>query len=277
MRRGLLPLALAGFALAGVVAAQPRAVVLATTTSTQDSGLLELLVPMFEKESGYSVRTVAVGTGQALALGDRGEADVVLVHAPALEREYLARGHLVNRRLVMHNDFVVVGPPGDPAGIAGMARAAAALGRIAARGARFVSRGDESGTHAKEKALWRAAGLTPRGDWYIESGQGMGTTLVLASEKGAYTLSDRATYLAFRRRLRLDVVVEGDAPLLNVYHVLEVDPTRFPRVNGAGGRAFADFLVSPRIQAVIGRFGAERSGQPLFVPDAGKPEPGGDG
>lgn len=277
MRRGLLPLALAGLALAGVVAAQPRAVVLATTTSTQDSGLLDLLVPMFEKESGYSVRTVAVGTGQALALGDRGEADVVLVHAPALEREYLARGHLVNRRLVMHNDFVVVGPPGDPAGIAGMARAAAALGRIAARGARFVSRGDESGTHAKEKALWRAAGLTPRGDWYIESGQGMGTTLVLASEKGAYTLSDRATYLAFRRRLRLDVVVEGDAPLLNVYHVLEVDPTRFPRVNGAGGRAFADFLVSPRIQAVIGRFGAERSGQPLFVPDAGKPEPGGDG
>lgn len=277
MRRGLLPLALAGLALAGVVAAQPRAVVLATTTSTQDSGLLELLVPMFEKESGYSVRTVAVGTGQALALGDRGEADVVLVHAPALEREYLARGHLVNRRLVMHNDFVVVGPPGDPAGIAGMARAAAALGRIAARGARFVSRGDESGTHAKEKALWRAAGLTPRGDWYIESGQGMGTTLVLASEKGAYTLSDRATYLAFRRRLRLDVVVEGDAPLLNVYHVLEVDPTRFPRVNGAGGRAFADFLVSPRIQAVIGRFGAERYGQPLFVPDAGKPEPGGDG
>lgn len=277
MRRGLLPLALAGLALAGVVAAQPRAVVLATTTSTQDSGLLDLLVPMFEKESGYSVRTVAVGTGQALALGDRGEADVVLVHAPALEREYLARGHLVNRRLVMHNDFVVVGPPGDPAGITGMARAAAALGRIAARGARFVSRGDESGTHAKEKALWRAAGLTPRGDWYIESGQGMGTTLVLASEKGAYTLSDRATYLAFRRRLRLDVVVEGDAPLLNVYHVLEVDPTRFPRVNGAGGRAFADFLVSPRIQAVIGRFGAERSGQPLFVPDAGKPEPGGDG
>lgn len=277
MRRGLLPLALAGLALAGVVAAQPRAVVLATTTSTQDSGLLDLLVPMFEKESGYSVRTVAVGTGQALALGDRGEADVVLVHAPALEREYLARGHLVNRRLVMHNDFVVVGPPGDPAGITGMARAAAALGRIAARGARFVSRGDESGTHAKEKALWRAAGLTPRGDWYIESGQGMGTTLVLASEKGAYTLSDRATYLAFRRRLRLDVVVEGDAPLLNVYHVLEVDPTRFPRVNGAGGRAFADFLVSPRIQAVIGRFGAERYGQPLFVPDAGKPEPGGDG
>jgi tungstate transport system substrate-binding protein len=158
-----------------------------------------------------------------------------------------------------------------------MARAAAALGRIAARGARFVSRGDESGTHAKEKALWRAAGLTPRGDWYIESGQGMGTTLVLASEKGAYTLSDRATYLAFRRRLRLDVVVESDALLLNVYHVLEVDPTRFPRVNGAGGRAFADFLVSPRIQAVIGRFGAERYGQPLFVPDAGKPEPGGDG
>jgi len=277
MMRGLLPLARAGLALAGAAAAQPRAVVLATTTSTQDSGLLELLVPMFEKESGYSVRTVAVGTGQALALGDRGEADVVLVHAPALEREYLARGHLVNRRLVMHNDFVVVGPPGDPAGITGMVRVAAALGRIAARGARFVSRGDESGTHAKEKALWRAAGLTPRGDWYIESGQGMGTTLVLASEKGAYTLSDRATYLAFRRRLRLDVVVERDALLLNVYHVLEVDPTRFPRVNGAGGRAFADFLVSPRIQAVIGRFGAERYGQPLFVPDAGKPEPGGDG
>jgi len=260
-------------ALVGPAAADSRVVILATTTSTQDSGLLEVLVPMFEARQGYTVKTIAVGTGQALALGARGEADVVLVHAPALERRYLAEGHLVNRRLVMHNDFVLAGPPGDPAGIRALRSAAAALSRIAERRAPFVSRGDESGTHQTEKALWRAARLTPGGDWYIESGQGMGTTLTLASERRAYTLTDRATYLAFRKRLELAVLVEGDAALLNVYHVLEVSPARSPRVNAGGGRAFADFLVSPEGQAVIGRFGVESHGQPLFVPDAGRPEP----
>ena len=257
--------------------AQSKVVILATTTSTQDSGLLDVLVPLFEKASGYTVQTIAVGTGQSLALGDRGEADVVLVHAPALERTYVEKGTLVDRRLVMHNDFIVVGPPADPAGIKGLGQAARAFARLTERQAPFVSRGDNSGTHAMERALWKAAGVVPTGTWYVESGQGMGATLTIASEKRAYTLSDRATYLAFRKRTELAILLEGDAPLLNVYHVLEVDPGRFPRVNGAGGRAFADFLVSPATQAVIGRFGVEPYGQPLFVPDAGKPEPGGGG
>jgi tungstate transport system substrate-binding protein len=198
---------------------------------------------------------------------------VVLVHAPTLERPYVEKGTLVNRRLVMHNDFVLVGPTADPAGITGLDTAARAFARLAERQAVFVSRGDGSGTHTMERALWKAAGVAPSGTWYLESGQGMGATLTIASEKAAYTLSDRATYLAFRKRTQLAILLEGDAPLLNVYHVLEVDPARFPRVNGVGGRAFADFLVSPATQAVIGRFGVEQYGQPLFVPDAGKPEP----
>ncbi len=250
-----------------------RVVILATTTSTQDSGLLDVLVPIFQRQTGYVVKTIAVGTGQALLMGDRGEADVVLVHAPALETTYVARGTLINRRLVMHNDFVLVGPPADPAGIAGLRRAADALRRIAAREAPFVSRGDNSGTHSKERALWKAAGLEPRGAWYVESGQGMGATLTIASEKAAYTLTDRGTYLAFRKRLRLAVLLEGDAPLLNVYHVMEVSPARHPRVNAAGGRAFADFMVAPETQAIIRTFGVDRYGEPLFVPDAGQPEP----
>lgn len=254
--------------------AQSTAVILSTTTSTQDSGLLDVLVPMFEGKTRYTVKTIAVGTGQALAMADRGEADVVLVHAPALELKYLAKGTLTNRRLVMHNDFVIVGPAADPAGIGGMKTAAEAFGRIAARKARFVSRGDNSGTHNKEKALWKAAGVEPSGPAYIESGQGMGATLTIASEKGAYTLTDRATYLAFQKRVRLAVLVQGDAPLLNVYHVMEVSAARHSRVNAAGGEAFADFMVSPETQRVIRTFGVDKYGQPLFFPDAGKPEPG---
>jgi len=250
-------------------------VILATTTSTQDSGLLDVLVPLFERKTGYSIKTIAVGTGQSLALGDRGEADVVLVHAPKLELQYLAKGNLANRRLVMHNDFILVGPPEDPAGIKGQKRAADAFKKIAGHQAKFVSRGDNSGTHNKERALWKAAGITPKGSWYIESGQGMGATLTIASEKGAYTLTDRATYLAFQKRVRLAILLEGDAPLLNIYHVMEVNPAPYPRVNAAGGKAFADFMVSPEVQAVIKTFGVEKYGQPLFFPDAGKPEPGG--
>lgn len=248
--------------------------VLATTTSTQDSGLLDVLVPLFERKTGYTVKTIAVGTGQSLALGDRGEADVVLVHAPKLELEYLAKGNLINRRLVMHNDFVLVGPPDDPASIMGMKKAVAAMKKIAERHSRFVSRGDNSGTHAKEQSLWKAAGIEPKGPWYIESGQGMGATLTIASEKGACTLTDRATYLAFKKRIQLTILLERDAPLLNSYHVMEVNPARHPRVNAAGGKAFADFLVSPEAQAVITRFGVEKYGEPLFFPDAGKREPG---
>jgi len=270
-----------GWVLLGMLLVSPAqaatAVILATTTSTQDSGLLDVLVPLFEKKTGYTVKTIAVGTGQSLALGDRGEADVVLVHAPALELEYLVKGNLISRRLVMHNDFIVVGPPADPAGIKGVRKAAEALKKIAERQAKFVSRGDNSGTHNKEKALWKAAGFTPKGPWYIESGQGMGATLTIASEKGAYTLTDRATYLAFQKRIQMAILLEGDAPLLNIYHVMEVNPARYPKINAAGGKAFADFMVSPEAQTAIKTFGVEKYGQPLFFPDAGKPEPSGGG
>jgi tungstate transport system substrate-binding protein len=249
--------------------------VLATTTSTEDSGLLDVLVPAFERKTGYRVKAVAVGTGGALQLGEEGNADVVLVHAPELELEYLKRGVLIDRRLVMHNDFVLVGPPGDPAGIRsqGAAGAAIALRQIAGMGARFVSRGDRSGTHLKELALWKAAGVAPSGAWYIESGQGMGAALTVASERRAYTLTDRATYLAFRKRVALAIVLDGDPTLRNVYHVLRPDPARRSGVHVAGGRAFEDFLVSPEAQALIATFGLEAYGAPLFVPDAGGPEP----
>jgi tungstate transport system substrate-binding protein len=249
--------------------AQRSPVILATTTSTQDSGLLDVLIPIFEKKSGYTVKTIAVGTGQSLALGDRGEADVVLVHAPDLELQYVAKGNLVNRRRVMHNDFVLVGPPADPAGIKGVKRAAEASKRIADRGAAFVSRGDQSGTHTKEKSLWNAAGIAPKGRWYVESGQGMGATLTIAAEKGAYTLTDRATFLAFKKRVRLAVLLEGDAALLNIYHVLEVNPARYARVNAAGGKAFADFVLSAEAQEVIRTFGVEKYGEPLFFVGGG--------
>ena len=266
---------LLGLLATAPAAGEPSTIILATTTSIQDSGLLDVLIPLFEKKSGYTVKTIAVGTGQSLALGNRGEADVVLAHAPRLELEYLAKWNLVNRRLVMHNDFILVGPPPDPAGVKGMKTAADALKKIADRSSRFVSRGDNSGTHNKEQSLWKAAGITPTGSWYIESGQGMGATLSIASNKGAYTLTDRATYLAFRKWLQLAMLLEGDVRLLNVYHVLEVNPTRYPRVNAAGGKAFADFIVSADAQAVIRSFGVEKYGEPLFFPDAGKPNPGG--
>jgi len=274
MARSLMVLLIA-LSLVTSVTAASTSVILATTTSTQDSGLLDVLVPMFERETGYTVKTIAVGTGQALELGSRGEADVVLVHAPALELKYVADGALRDRRLVMHNDFILVGPPGDRAAIKGTTTAAEAFKKIAERGARFVSRGDNSGTHAKERALWKAADMTPHGSWYVESGQGMGATLTIASEKGAYALSDRATYLAWAKRIQLVIVLEGDAPLLNIYHVIEVNPARHPRVNAVGGRAFVNFLVSPATQALIRTFGVAKFGQPLFFPDAGKPEPGG--
>ena len=268
---------LVALGMAGPVGAQSKVVILATTTSTQDSGLLDVLVPVFERATGYTLKTIAVGTGQALAMGARGEADVVLVHAPTLERTHVADGRLANRRLVMHNDFVLVGPARDPAGIRGLKRPEEALRRIGAGAAMFVSRGDNSGTHAREKALWRAAGVEPRGRWYVESGQGMGATLTIASEKGGYTLTDRATYLAFGKRVELSPLVEGAAPLLNVYHVMEPTPGRHARVNAAGGRAFADFIVSPRAQEIIRTFGVATHGEPLFHPDAGKPDPEGRG
>ena len=252
--------------------AQSKVVILSTTTSTQDSGLLDVLVPMFERATGYTVKTIAVGTGQALALAARGEADVTLAHAPSLEKTYVAEGKMLNRRLVMYNDFVIIGPPDDPAQIKGLPRAVDAMRRVAGSRSRFVSRGDKSGTHSLELALWKQAGVEPKGVWYIESGQGMGQTLGIAADRRAYTITDRGTYLAFQKRIALPILVERDRPLLNIYSVMGVNPANGPRVNAAAGKAFADFVVSPEAQAVIRTFGVDRYAQPLFVPLAGRRE-----
>lgn len=249
-----------------------RNVILSTTTSTQDSGLLEILIPLFEKQTGYSVKTISVGTGQSLALAAKGDADVALVHAPSLEKKYVADGKLLNRRLVMYNDFVIIGPKEDPAKIKAAKSALAALKLIEQSKSRFVSRGDNSGTHNLEKSLWKEAGIRPKGDWYIESGQGMGATLGIANERNAYTITDRGTLLALRKRITLPILIEGDKALLNIYSVMEVNPANGPRVNAAGGKAFADFMVSPPAQDTIKSFGVEKFGQPLFVPVAGKKE-----
>jgi len=269
---------------AAAAAQQPTAVprsgsekdlILATTTSTQDSGLLDVLVPLFEQQTGYNVKTVSVGTGAALALGARGEADVVLVHAPPAEVQWMAQGNGTERLLVMHNDFIIVGPPSDPAHLKGDTDAVGAMKKIADAQAPFVSRGDNSGTNQLELALWQKAGVDPKGQpWYIESGTGMGQTLIIADQRQAYTISDRATWLAFSDRVELPIMVEHDPALLNVYHVMPVNPAKFPNVpiNTAGGKAFADFMVAPETQTVIGDFGKDRFGQQLFVPDAGKAE-----
>lgn len=270
MLRRLLLVVVCSLSLAGPARAQSSTVILSTTTSTQDSGLLDALVPRFERQTGRTVKTISVGTGQALALAARGEADVVLVHAPSLERKYLEAGKLQNRRLVMYNDFVIIGPPDDPARIKSRPTAVDALRCVAETRSRFVSRGDRSGTHVLELGLWKQAGLEPRGAWYIESGQGMGQTLGIADDRRAYAITDRGTWLAFQRRISLPILVEKDRALLNLYSVLEVNPANGPRVNVAGGKAFADFMVAPETQAVIRTFGLDRYGQPLFVPIAGK-------
>jgi len=251
-----------------------QAVILATTTSTQDSGLLDVLVPLFEKQTGLVVKTVSVGTGQALALAGKGEADVALVHAPDSEKKYVADDLLVNRRLVMHNDFLIAGPGDDPAYIKGVKSAVDAMKRIAEAKAPFVSRGDNSGTHQLEQKLWAAAKVTPSGPWYLQAGQGMGATLDIASEKRGYVLTDRATYLAFKKRIQLAPMVERDRILLNIYSVLEPNPAKFPNINIAGGKAFADFMVAQSTQDVIRTFGVDKYGEPLFFPDAGKREEG---
>jgi tungstate transport system substrate-binding protein len=269
----VISLALMGVSLAlPAPAAAGQAVILSTTTSTQDSGLLDVLVPMFEKKTGYTVKTISVGTGQALVLGAKGEADICLVHAPDSEKKYVADGLLVNRRLVMHNDFIIVGPTEDPAKIKGLASAVDALKRIAETKATFVSRGDNSGTHQLEKKLWQEAKTQPTGAWYLESGQGMGATLGIASEKRAYAVTDRGTFLAFQKRVQLVNLVERDRILLNIYSVLEPNAAKFPRVNAAGGKAFADFMLSAETQELIKTFGVDKYGEPLFFPDAGKHE-----
>ena len=250
-----------------------KSLILATTTSTQDSGLLDELLPRFTRDSGWQVKTLAVGSGQAIELGRRGEADVLLVHSPAAEKAFVAEGTAGQRRLVMHNDFVLLGPANDPAKVRGL-DSARAFAQIAGAQALFVSRGDDSGTNAREKDLWKQAEITPAGSWYQATGQGMGATLRVASEKAGYTLSDRATYLAQRGTLQLDVLSEGDPRLLNVYHVIEMTTKAGDRVQVDGAKAFADWIVSPSAQQQIGRFGQAEFGQPLFTPDAGKAEAG---
>lgn len=285
--RYLLAILLIGLMLVGVAgcgtttppakqqeAAKPAVpdVILATTTSTQDSGLLDVLIPAFEKKTGYKVKTIAVGTGQALAMGEKGEADVLLVHAPDAEKKVVAGGAAINRQMVMHNDFIIVGPADDVAHSKGQA-VTAAMAAIAKAQAPFISRGDKSGTHQMELKLWKQAEVTPAGaSWYQEVGAGMGQTLAVANEKKGYTLTDRATYLAQKKNLALEILVEGDAKLLNIYHVMEVNPEKFAKVNNAGAKAFSAFIISSEGQALISTFGKDKFGQPLFFADAGKTE-----
>jgi tungstate transport system substrate-binding protein len=246
----------------------PKDLILATTTSTQDSGLLDVLVPIFEQQSGYSVKTIAVGSGQAMELGKRGEADVLLVHSPAAEAQYMAGGYGVDRQIVMYNDFIIVGPANDPAGIKGMTSAVDAMRKIADTKSPFVSRGDDSGTNALELKLWKEAGIQPSGSWYTESGTGMGDTLNITNERQAYTISDRATYLAMKDRLQLEILVEGDKALLNIYHVIPVNPANGKDINAAGAKAFEAFMLAPATQQTIGQFGVDKFHQRLFTPCA---------
>ena len=251
-------------------AVESKDVILSTTTSTVDSGLLDDLIPLFEKKTGFRVKTIAVGTGQALAMGEKGEADVLLVHAPASEKKLVDTGVVINYQLVMHNDFIIVGPAADPAKIKGKT-AADAYKAIDASGAVFVSRGDDSGTHKKELSLWKDANVVLTGKpWYQESGQGMGATLLMASEKAGYTMTDRATYLAQKANVKLEILSEGDKPLLNIYHVMQVNPEKFSKVNTAGAKAFVEFMIAPETQKVIGEFGKDKYGASLFFPDAVK-------
>ena len=272
----LAMLVLAGCGTKAPTAQQPaqpqvKDVILSTTTSTQDSGLLDVLIPAFEKKTGYKIKTIAVGSGQAIAMGEKGEADLLLTHAPDAEKKVVESGAAVNRRLVMHNDFIIIGPPADPAGIKGKS-AMEAMKAIADAKTIFISRGDNSGTHQLEKKLWKQASITPAGSWYQEVGTGMGQALKMASEKQGYILTDRATYLAQAKNLGMPILVEGDAKLLNIYHVMEVNPAKYSKVNAAGAKAFADFLLSTEGQSMIAAFGKDKFGQPLFFADGGKTE-----
>ncbi|MBF6600329.1 MAG: substrate-binding domain-containing protein [Dehalococcoidia bacterium] len=250
--------------------------ILATTTSTQDTGVLDVLVPAFEKESGYTVKTVAVGSGQAIAMGTSGNADVLLVHSPDAEKKMVDAGEGVERALVMHNDFVIVGPASDAAGVKSAKTTAAAMTAIADKRATFISRGDDSGTNALELKLWKSLNIDPSNQsWYQKTGQGMGATLQVTDQKNAYTISDRGTYLSQKKNLGLQILFQGDPALLNVYHVIVVNPAKHANLNAVGARAFAAFIVRPDIQALIAKFGVDRFGQPLFFADAGKPDPTG--
>jgi len=246
--------------------------ILATTTSTQDSGLLDVLIPMFEEQTGYKVQTVAVGSGQAMEMGQQGNADVLLVHSPTAEKTFMTDGWGQERALVMHNDFIIVGPAADPAKIKGLGPADA-FKAIATAQAPFVARADKSGTSTKELGIWAKTDVDPataKPSWYIETGQGMGASLTIASEKEAYTLADRATYLANKDKIQLDILVEGNKTLLNVYHVITVNPDKWPKVNYEGATAFYKFMTEASTQDTISKFGVDKYGQQLFFPDADK-------
>jgi tungstate transport system substrate-binding protein len=245
-------------------------IILATTTSTRDSGLLEVLLPIFEKQSGYAVKMVAVGSGAALKMGEEGNADVILAHSPAAEKTYMDGGFGKDRYLVMHNDFIVVGPSSDPAKIAKLKSASEVFKAIASTKSVFASRADASGTNSKELALWKAAEITPEGDWYLKTGQGMGDTLRIASEKSGYTLTDRATFLSLKDTLDLEILFQGEKSLLNIYHVITVNPEILKNINYPGAKAFADWMVTADTQKIIATFGVEKYGQELFIADAGK-------
>lgn len=268
----ILSLLAAGVLAVPALARNKPKLVLATTTSTMDSGLLDFLVPIFEKENSCKVQIIAVGTGAAIRYGRDGNADIVMVHDPVAEEKVIKEGLFVERKYLMYNDFVIVGPAEDPAGIKGLATAAEALKRIHSAQATFVSRADQSGTHKKEQRLWEAAGLSPKGPWYLEAGAGMEAVLRIVNEKRAYCLTDRGTYLAHRKELELPILVEGDKELFNPYHVMLVAPARYPFVNYPLARKFSDFLMSDRGQKLIAEFGVEQYGQPLFYPAAGKAE-----
>jgi len=247
-------------------------IILATTTSTQDSGLLDVLVPLFQEQTGYTVQTIAVGSGQAMQMGQEGNADVLLVHSPSAEVTFMNDGWGKDRALVMHNDFVIVGPADDPAKIKGLGPSES-FKAIAAAEAPFVARADKSGTSTKELGIWAKTDVDPataKPAWYIETGQGMGASLTIASEKGGYTLTDRATFLANNDALQLEILVEGNKTLLNVYHVITVNLDKWPKVNYDGAQAFLNFMIDPTTQEIIGQFGVDTFGSPLFFPDADK-------
>lgn len=244
--------------------AKPTQMILATTTSTQDSGLLGVIIPMFEKQNNVKVKTIAVGTGQALEMGTKGEADALLVHAPKSEQAVVDAGDVINYKRVMYNDFILVGPNDNPAGVSG-SDATAAFKKIAAVKAPFISRGDDSGTNKKELDIWGALKIKPAGSWYISTGQGMGATLGVASQKNGYVFTDRATWLAQKKNYKnLKIVVEGGKDLMNIYHVMEVNPAKHKNVNSTDAKKFVDFMVNDNTLKVIDNFGKKEYGQALF-------------
>lgn len=270
---GLLSVLILGLESPVQAAAGQKRVILATSSGIKDSGLLDVLVPLFERKTGCSVKVIAVGSGQAMAMGRKGEADVLLVNSPEAEKKFMADRDGIGRRPVMYNDFIIVGAPDDAAKVRGLKSSAEAFRKIARAEALFISRGDNSGTHAGERIIWERAAVDPeRQKWYRKTGRGMGQTLEVAAQKQAYTLTDRGTYLSTKKRPALSVLVEGDDNLLNIYHVIEVNPHRRPKVNAEGAKAFADFMVSEEVQEIIGRFGVDEFGSPLFFPAAGKKE-----